>query len=108
MEGDNQDKCQGSDGRRKRDAKVLSQFILHSTSLTVAGCDGCIGDEREIISKHGTADDRCNAKAREKPEVSDTAAAIGTIRVMVPTEVPMECRDKAGYHKENGDGKRPG
>ena len=47
-------------------------------------------------------------RAREKPEVSDTAAAIGTIRVMVPTEVPMEVETKQATTKRTATEKRAG
>ena len=47
-------------------------------------------------------------RAREKPEVSDTAAAMGTIRVMVPTEVPMEVETKQATTKRTATEKRAG
>ena len=105
MEGNDQDKCQGSDGSRKCDAEVLTEFILHSTSLTVAGCDGCIGDEREIISKHGTADDRCDAKGQRETRGLRYGSGNRNDQGDGSNGGSHGGRDKARYHKENSNGK---
>ena len=47
-------------------------------------------------------------RGREKPEAADTATAMGVMRVMVPTEVPMAVDTKALTTKITATAKRAG
>ena len=75
--------------RRQGDKEIFLKFICHFTALPVAGSDGCIRNKGQVIPEHCTAHDRSNAKRHEKPDAFATAMPMGTISVIVPTEVPM-------------------
>lgn len=57
-----QNQNEGHDCSGKCDKDVFAEFGLHGAALTVAGCDGGIGDKGKVIAEHCTADNRADAK----------------------------------------------
>ncbi len=58
----NQNQDQRQQGCRQRDGKVFTELVLHVTALSVAGGDGCVRDEGQVVPEHGAADDRCDTE----------------------------------------------
>ena len=61
-QGQRQDEHEGHDGRGQGDLEVLAELVLHLAALALAGGDGGVGDERQVIAEHGAAHDRAHAQ----------------------------------------------
>ena len=64
---EHEDQRQRHQRRRKRNAEVCAEFVLHFAALRAAGGDGRIGDEREIVAEHRTAHDGADAQRQMEP-----------------------------------------
>ncbi len=93
-EGENQDEQEGDQRRRQGDGEVDPKFIPHGAALAVAGGDGGVGDKGEVVPKHGPAHDRGHTQGNGEAGGLCHNRAMGVIRVMVPTEVPMASETK--------------
>ena len=62
--GQKQDQHQRGDGRRQGDPEIALEFVLHGAALTVAGGNGGVGDEGQVVAEHGSAHDASGTQRR--------------------------------------------
>ena len=90
IEGNDENDNEGGQCGRERYLKVFAEFIFHLAALAMV-----VSLMKERLSPN-IAPPMTDAtqKGREKPVATANGAAIGVIRVMVPTEVPMASETK--------------
>ena len=66
IERNDKDDRQGEQSGRQCDLKVFAEFIFHLAALAIAGGNGGIADEGEVIPEHSAADDRCYTERQRK------------------------------------------
>ena len=62
--GQKQDQHQRGDGRGQGDPEIALEFVLHGAALTIAGGDGGVGDEGQVVAEHGSAHDASGTQRR--------------------------------------------
>ena len=66
-ERENEDERQRHQRGGQRDPEVLAEFILHRAALTVAGGDGGVRNEGEVVAEHRSAHDGRDAQRETVP-----------------------------------------
>ena len=87
------------DGCGERNPEVLLEFVLHFAALRGSRCDSRVGNEREVITEHGSANHGTHAEGNAEPCCPGNFKAIGATTAIVPTDVPMAVETNAATTK---------
>ena len=104
-QGQHQNQHKGAQGRRQGDEEVAPELILHGAALTVAGGDGGVGNEGQVVAKHGAAYNGAHTEGQIEVRRSGNLHGNGGEQRNGAHAGAHGGGDEAGHHKEHCHGK---
>ena len=93
---------QSAQGGGQGNAEIAPEFVLHGAALAVAGGNGGVGNEGQIVAEHGAAHHRAHAQGGVVARGLSHLHGNGSDEGDGAHAGAHGGGDKAGHHKQNG------
>ena len=106
--GQKQNQRQRGNGRGQGNPEISLELVPHGAALTVAGGNGGVGDEGQVVAEHGPAHDASGTQRRVKAGRLGDLQGDGHDEGDGADGGSHSGGDKAGHHKQHRHGKPGG